>query len=406
MTPARDLDIVPPEDAVVVVVPAGGADAPGVALVIEALCDSPKRLCVVLLALRPEEAPSLAARFARAFVHRAGPTVLLARLRARSVLCVDIAPPARRSGLVARAIRRGLPVFALSRATAAALENGEVADPLSALSSSASEALPEQGDGAQIADHLIKAMGFERGDGPMLGAASRLAQRLMRGPGHVVLAPLATRIANRASLAQELGQPQVIMCLGNGPTSADPRLAGMAHDALFRVNHQWMQDGYMTDADLLFAGVKRSMRAAGSTPIAVASRRKEEALLGARLLTPWRGRFRYVVVEEIADLGTALHGHPRPTTGAVMLAAAIALAPRRLIVAGMDMFADKAGAYPGRAQAVNAYTAAHDRQTDETFIRAHLARFKGEIMTLSPAFSELAHSVADSQFTLADPPQA
>jgi hypothetical protein len=66
----------------------------------------------------------------------------------------------------------------------------------------------------------------------------------------------------------------------------------------------------------------------------------------------------------------------------------------------MDMFADKAGAYPDRPDAVNAYNAAHDRQTDTDFIRTHLARYDGEIMSLSPAFSELAQSVADARFKL------
>ena len=402
MNQPHEIGTRPPEDGVVVMLASDGATAPGAQAVIDALCDSPKRLSVVLVS-PPAEAGALARRFPRAFVHKAGPGLTLAQLRARAMLCTDAAAPARRPALVRRAIRRGLPVFGL---VSGALQNGSTDYPLTALSQSASDALPEQGEVAMIADHLILAMGFERGDGPLLGALARGAQRLMRGPARGLFAPLARRIASRDALCARLNQPQVIMCLGNGPTSADPRLESLAHDALFRVNHQWMQDGYLTRADVLFAGVKRSMRAAGPTLVGVASRRKEEALLGARLLTPWRGRLSYVVVEDIADLGTSLQGHPRPTTGAVMLAAAIALAPRRLIVAGMDMFADKAGAYPGRTTAVNAYTAAHDRQTDERFIRTHLARFEGEIVTLSPAFAELAHSVADRRFTLVKPPQA
>lgn len=402
MSQPHDNGARPPEDAVVVMLASDGVTVPGAQAVIDALCDSPKRLSVVLVS-PPAEAGALAQRFPRAFVHKARPGLTLAQLRARAMLSIEAAAPAHRPALIKRAIRRGLPVFGLA---GEGLQSGSTDHPLTALSQSARDGLPEHGDVAMIADHLISAMGFERGDGPVLGALSRGAQRLMRGRARTLFSPLVRRIASRDALCAQLNQPQVIMCLGNGPTSADPRLAGMAHDALFRVNHQWMQDGYMTRADVLFAGVKRSMRAAGPTLVGVASRRKEEALLGSRLLTPWRGRLSYVVVEDIADLGSSLQGHPRPTTGAVMLAAAVALAPRRLIVAGMDMFADKAGAYPGRTTAVNAYTAAHDRQTDEGFIRAHLARYEGEIMTLSPAFSELAHSVADSRFTLVDPPQA
>ncbi|MDA3856830.1 MAG: hypothetical protein PF480_00960 [Roseovarius sp.] len=402
MSQPHDIGTPPPEDAVVVMLASDGAPSAAAQAVVEALCESPKRLSVVLVST-PAEAGALAQRFPRAYVHRASPSLTLAQLRARAMLCPDGAPNASRPALVTRAIRRGIPVFGLA---SEGLQSASTESRLTALSQSASDGLPEQGDATMIADHLISAMGFERGDGPLLGALSRGVQKLMRGPARALFAPFVRRVASRDALCARLNQPEVIMCLGNGPTSADPRLADMAHDALFRVNHQWLQDGYMTDADVLFAGVKRSMRAAGPTLIGVASRRKEEALLGARLLSPWRGRVSYLVVEEIADLGNALQGHPRPTTGAVMLAAAIALAPRRLIVAGMDMFADKAGAYPGRTTAVNAYTAAHDRQTDETFIRNHLARFEGEIMTLSPAFAELAHSVTQGRFTLVDPPQA
>ncbi|VAV93834.1 hypothetical protein MNBD_ALPHA07-2321 [hydrothermal vent metagenome] len=392
MTAARPLNTKPPEDAVVVI---SASETPGSTALINALCNSPRRLSVVLVAATPENAITLAGQFPLAYVHQPGPGLLAARLRARVILRLD--PVANPQQIITRAIRRGMPVFGLDTTKPLSLK---------ALSPSAAEGLPETGDAQALADHLITAMGFERGDGPVQGGIARWAQRLMHGRTRPLLAPLIRRLDSPKALAARLNTPQTIMCLGNGPTSADPRLESLAHDALFRVNHQWMQGGYMTKPDMIFAGVKRSMRAAGSALIGVASARKEEALLGARILTPWHGRLRYVVVEEIADLGDALRGHPRPTTGAVMLAAAIALTPKRLIIAGMDMFADKAGAYPGRHDAVNAYSAAHDRQTDANFIRNHLARYEGEIMTLSPAFSRLAHSVADPRFTLAKPPQA
>jgi hypothetical protein len=395
MSPAHPLNTKPPEDSVVVIAASASPDS---AALINALCNSPRRLSVVLVASTPENAAALAGQFPLAYVHQPGPGLLAARLRARVILRLDPGgnPPQRIHRLITRAIRRGMPVFGLDATKPLAL---------TALSPSAAEGLPETGDAPALADHLITAMGFERGDGPIQGGIARAAQRMMHGRARPLLSPLIRRIDSREALAARLSNPQTIMCLGNGPTSADPMLESLAHDALFRVNHQWMYDGYMTKPDMIFAGVKRSMRAAGSALIGVASTRKEEALLAARILTPWRGRLRYVVVEEIADLGDALRGHPRPTTGAVMLAAAIALAPKRLIVAGMDMFADKAGAYPGRTNAVNAYSVAHDRQTDANFIRSHLARYEGEIMTLSPAFSKLAHSVADRRFTLANPTQ-
>ncbi len=397
MTSTPPLNTKPPEDAVVIIA-APEALNPEISALIEALCASPRRLCVVLVAFGPENVATLAGQYPRAYVHQSGPGLLASRLRARVIVRLDPGGglPLRVRRLISCAMRRDMPVFALSANNGLSLK---------ALSPSAAEDLPKTGKTAVLADHLISAMGFERGDGPILGAISRAGQRLMHGRGRALMGPLLCRIPDRDALAARLGHPQSILCLGNGPTSADPRLETIEHDALFRVNHQWMHDGYMTGADVIFAGVKRSMRAAGSTLIAVASGRKEQALLGARLLAPWSGRLRYVVVEEIAGMGRSLQGHPRPTTGAVMLAAAIALAPQRLIVAGMDMFSDKAGAYPGRPNVMNAYSAAHDPQTDADFICSHLARYEGEIMTFSPAFSALAQSVAGAQFTLVFPAQ-
>ncbi len=289
MTPAPPLNTPPPEDMVAIVLPPKAADTPAVAALIKALCDSPKRLSVGVMAPDPAEVAPLASRFPRAYVYPPGPGLSLARLRVRVMLYVLPDKAARKPRSVARAIRRGIPVFGLPSIPPLSLK---------ALSLAATEGLPESNDTAMLADHLISAMGFERGDGPVLGAFSRGAQRMMHGPAHALMAPLARRFASLDALSAQLGQPQVIMCLGNGPSSADPVLKTLAHDALFRVNHQWMHNGYMTGADVIFAGVKRSMRAAGSGLVGVASLRKEQALLGTRLLTPSRGRLRYGVGRE------------------------------------------------------------------------------------------------------------
>lgn len=395
----------PPEEAIVILLPALGILPPGAAALISALCADERRLSVVLVAARPDVA-SVAGRFPAACTVVAGPLLSHARLRTRAILCIEPASalPAAARRFLARAHRRDIPAFSLTEAGALALAESRQAEwPLAPLGRAAVEGLPACADLAATVDHLVAAMGFERGERPIVSRMARIAQRLLSGPYQPLVSPAIHKLADRKELTSALGRPQTIMCLGNGPTSADPRLAGMAHDALFRVNHQWQAGGYLTGADVIFAGVKKSMRAAGSTLIGVASHRKEEALLGTRLTSPWNGALRYFVVEEIAGIASdALNGHPRPTTGAVMLAAAIALAPRRLIVAGMDMFADPAGAYPGQ-NTVNAYTAAHDRNTDAEFIRTHLRRYEGEIVTLSAAFAEVAQKVEDGHFILIDP---
>ncbi len=49
-------------------------------------------------------------------------------------------------------------------------------------------------------------------------------------------------------------------------------------------------------------------------------------------------------------------GHLRPTNGASMLAAAVALAPQRLVIAGIDLFQHPDGSYPWAGSGPNAYS--------------------------------------------------
>jgi len=259
----------------------------------------------------------------------------------------------------------------------------------------------------EAAGRLIAAMGAERGQGRRLDAFAGRVARLLRGSrGRLV--PGLARLPDLAALRRRLGAPETVMCLGNGPTCGDPRLAAMAHDALFRVNHQWMRRGFLAKPDLIFAGVKRSMRAAGGVPLCVATPAKERALIATRLLEPWHGRATYAVAEEVAAaVIPRIDGPRRPTTGAYMIAVAIALAPERLIVAGMDMFSHPDGAYPAGGEpggaVANAYAPSHDAETDAAFIRACLAAYGGEIVALSPAFAGLARSVPAPRFRLTVP---
>lgn len=62
--------------------------------------------------------------------------------------------------------------------------------------------------------------------------------------------------------------------------------------------------------------------------------------------------------------------HPRQ--GRVAIALAAALAPARLIIAGMDLYEHPAGAYPADPRAANAYPLMHDRETELAIIGAAL----------------------------------
>ena len=322
----------------------------------------------------------------------------LAGLRARSVVVIGEAgalPPSL-AALVRGARRRGSPVYALE----------PEALRLRALSDVANEAMPPAGaDLDEISRHLARSVGVERGEGAGIEAVSQRLQNALSAPTiRRLAASRITRIDTIGALARRLGNPKTILCLGNGPTSADPALASLPRDALFRVNHQWMGAAFLTRPDVIFAGVKRSMRAAGRTPVGVATRRKERALLAARALEFWHGPLTYAVVEDIAvQILPPVEGPLRPTTGAYMIAAAVALRPERLVVAGMDLFSHPEGAYPGGSVESNAYTPSHDVETDMDFIRRTLTSFGGEILAFSPAFAELARSVPGARFRVIQP---
>src|SRR3546814_18647479 len=71
-----------------------------------------------------------------------------------------------------------------------------------------------------------------------------------------------------------------------------------------------------------------------------------------------------------------------------MLATAVALQPRHLVVAGVDLFNHPAGAYPGDAVTPNAYTAAHEPGTELALLLEALSLYEGDLTILSPALRE------------------
>ena len=65
-----------------------------------------------------------------------------------------------------------------------------------------------------------------------------------------------------------------------------------------------------------------------------------------------------------------------------MIATAAALATQQLIVAGIDLFSDPRGSYPGDAATPNAYTVAHDREVEARFVLETMAAFHGEVIVV------------------------
>ena len=99
---------------------------------------------------------------------------------------------------------------------------------------------------------------------PPGGMPDRTAPRRMDELARTALGRLvvATRRGRQLdtfeALRQRLGQPETILCLGNGPSGEDPGLVEMDYDALFRVNWRWLARGMLTQPDMVFVGDLRT----------------------------------------------------------------------------------------------------------------------------------------------------
>ena len=200
------------------------------------------------------------------------------------------------------------------------------------------------------------------------------------------LRPYVRRFDTLTALAKQLGNPATILCLGNGPSCEDPRLHGMAYDALFRVNHSWMERDLFTRADVVFTGGHATMRVVKSAILGLQDESGEKALLMNRGPGMLKSPIQYCVMNRLGTYLTDFDwGEHRPTNGAAMIAAAVALKPKRLIIAGVDLFQHPDGSYPGDKSTANAYTPAHTLDKELAFIFLQLDQFAGEIVIIGDA---------------------
>lgn len=216
----------------------------------------------------------------------------------------------------------------------------------------------------------------------------RLAERLaMALVDHAATRRLVRRVVERIdsleTLAARLGHPRTILCLGNGPSSEDPALRDVAYDALFRVNHLWLDRGLHCEPAVVFTGAAETARRVPGAMLGISHVRHEARLVLAGLTRPGPRPLRFFTAERLGILPPrAEWGDAVPTNGAYMLAAAVALRPARLIVAGVDLFRHAAGAYPGDARTPNAYTPRHAAALDEAVILATLRAHTGELVII------------------------
>jgi len=217
----------------------------------------------------------------------------------------------------------------------------------------------------------------------------RFWQFILDNSTHGALNWRLRRYHDLAELGVVLGHPETILCLGNGPSSEDKTLKGLAHDVLFRVNHRWLKRGFLTRPDVVFVGGKPSMRAVSGVIFGLKNNDAERRLISVRLFHPFRGATKFFNVADMAPILASFHGGQlRLTNGASMLAAAVALNPKRLIVAGIDMFQHPDGSYPDSKTTPNSYSPAHNREAELEFLLALFDAYNGELIIIGDVLKE------------------
>ncbi len=223
---------------------------------------------------------------------------------------------------------------------------------------------------------------------PRGGGAAWLRRCLDSGPGRLAIRMGARRLDSLDAVRAALGSCETILCLGNGPSSEDARLSEVAFDALFRVNCSWRRRGSLTRPQVVFLGDAACLRLVEGCIFAFRTLEEEARLLTDRVLHGRPGRLRYLTVERLPVFINEGRWTARPTNGAVMIATAAALAPERLVIAGMDLFQHPAGAYPGDPSTPNDYLLMHDRETELAIVDEALRRFRGQVTVLSDALAQ------------------
>ena len=250
-------------------------------------------------------------------------------------------------------------------------------------------------DGAAQSTIAVVAQLLATIPGPSGGFQDRTAPRRMDEFAHTAVGRLivATRrgrqIDDFDALRQRLGHPETILCLGNGPSSEDPRLVDMKHDRLFRVNWRWLERGMLTRPDMVFVGDLQTTARLRSCVFGFRTLAWEsEMLLRQVLLHGSLRRMEYFTYERVSPFLSDGAWPAHPTNGVVMVATAVALQPKRLILAGMDLYLDPRGRYPGDPTPENNFPQMHSREVELDVLDRVLAAFRGETWIIGEPLRE------------------
>ena len=191
------------------------------------------------------------------------------------------------------------------------------------------------------------------------------------------------RIDDWDALKSRLHHPQSILCLGNGPSSEDPRVMEIEHDCLMRVNWRWKLRGILTRPDIVFVGDAKTLHKLSSCIFAFWNIWLEYGMLLRYFVTHGPKRMEYITLERMSPIIQDPNWRARPSNGALMVVAGAALQPKRLIIAGIDLFLHPDGRYPGELRAYNQYARTHLRIVDLAIIHRALKGYQGELILLS-----------------------
>jgi hypothetical protein len=219
------------------------------------------------------------------------------------------------------------------------------------------------------------------GPAPLRRLAAAAAERSSRPPAPFWVRHLASRIESVDDLRRSLGSPKTILCLGSGPSSGDHELLAEKHDALFRVDHAWAERGLLSQPHVVFTGTSETLSSVRGPVFGLANADAIAAMMAARLLRIWQRPAKYFLPGSIADpyREFAWRDH-RPSPDALMIATAVALIPRRLVIAGIDVFSRSRTAPSVQPVAAAVLGRLSDDDRERTYILGCLDRHVGEIV--------------------------
>ena len=96
----------------------------------------------------------------------------------------------------------------------------------------------------------------------------------------------------------------------------------------------------------------------------------------------------YITLERMSPIIQDPNWCARPSNGALMVVAGAALQPKRLVIAGIDLFLHPDGRYPGDIRSNNQYAQTHRRDVDVAIIHRALQGYHGELIILSDSLRD------------------